>query len=270
MSAAPDRRLTPIKLDDDVVRPMRIAVPVVALRREPRRDCGIDTELIFGEEVTVFRDHEGWAYVQALRDGYVGYLPLEDLAAAGNAATHRIRTLRSYLYAGPSIKTPDPILIPQDARLVITGTEGSFATTDHGFFVYAAHLSPVGITAEDYVAVAESYLHTPYFWGGRTSLGLDCSGLVQTAMRMAGIAAPRDSDMQERHFTNRLPITDTLDHLQRGDLIFWKGHVGIMRDKTTLLHANGHHMEVASEPILAARARIASNSFGVITAIARP
>jgi cell wall-associated NlpC family hydrolase len=268
--AISDRRLTPVGMLGDIVGLSRIGVPVVALRKEPRRDCGIDTELIYGETVTTFREDEGWAYVQAERDGYVGYLPYEDLRVVPQAATHRVTTLRTYLYAGPSIKTPDPVLIPQDARLTITGERDAFAITDQRQFVYAAHLAPVSQTAPDYVAVAESYVGTPYFWGGRTSLGLDCSGLVQTAMRMAGFAAPRDSDMLERHFSQELPITDALDHLQRGDLIFWRGHVGIMRDRETMLHANGHHMMVASEPISEARARIAAKSFGAITSIRRP
>lgn len=266
----PDRRLTPKLLDGDLRLPMRLAVPVAALRKEPRRDCGIDTELVFGESVVQFREHEGWAYVQADRDGYVGYLPSEDLRPVGEAATHRVKTLRTYLYSGPSIKLPDPVLIPQDARLVITGQRDDFAITDQGHFVYAAHLQPVGEHVADYVAIAEAYVGTPYFWGGRTSFGLDCSGLVQSAMRMSGKDTPRDSDMQERHFQNALPITGRLDHLQRGDLVFWKGHVGIMRDATTLLHANGHHMLVASEPLAEARARIAAKSFGVITSIKRP
>jgi cell wall-associated NlpC family hydrolase len=264
-----DRRLTPVIPADSVARSMRLCVSQAALRPRPAPDCGIDTEILFGETLTVFDETEGWAYAQADRDGYVGWLSANALEPVREPATHRVAALRSYIYTGPSIKVPDPVLIPQGALLTIAGVEKDFAVLDRGGYVYATHLAPIAATEEDFVAVAEAYLGTAYLWGGRTSVGLDCSGLVQNALAAAGIAAPRDTDLQEKHFLADVPITSDLAGLQRGDLIFWKGHVGVMRDATTLLHANGHHMTVASEPLREAVDRILAKSFGPVTSIKR-
>jgi cell wall-associated NlpC family hydrolase len=265
----PDRRLTPQIQPGSTGEPMRLTVGIMPLRPQPGTDVGIDTEIIFGETLTLYDEMEGWSYVQAQRDGYVGWLPSHALEPAGTAATHRVSTLRTYVYAGPSIKVPDPILAPQGALLTVTGHEKDFAVLDNRRYVYAAHIARVDAPAADFVSVAEAYLGAPYYWGGRTSLGLDCSGLLQTALREAGIAAPRDSDMLEAFFPYSLPILPDLSGLQRGDAIFWNGHTGVMRDSETLLHANGYHMLVASEPLTDAAARILEKSFGPITAIKR-
>jgi cell wall-associated NlpC family hydrolase len=267
--AVSDKRLTPDVKPGAPSRLMRVIEPVTALRPQPARDVGIDTEVVFGERLRAFDEIEGWAYVQAVRDDYVGFVSANALEGAGAEPTHRLCTLRSYIYAGPSIKVPDPVLIVEGALLTVLRVEGDFAVLDSGGYVFARHLAPIGSAEPDYVSVAERYIGTPYLWGGRTSLGLDCSGLVQTALRAAGVEAPRDSDMLERFYPVSLPITLNFTNLQRGDAIFWKGHVGVMRDSTTLLHANGHHMAVASEPLADAAARILAKSFGPVTSIRR-
>lgn len=278
-----DRRITPARPDlaaatleghvtaDRFVegRPMRVAVPVVALRGKPDLAASIDTELTYGEPVTVFDEQDGFAWLQSGRDGYVGYAPSEALAGRGLPATHRVAALRTYLYPGPSIKLPHLALVPMNAQLTIVGADGQFAITDTGAHVIAQHLAPPGAAEPDYVAVAERYLGTPYLWGGRTSLGLDCSGLVQTALEAAGTAAPRDSDMQEKALGRPFDLAPDLSNLRRGDLLFWKGHVGIMASPSELLHANGHHMAVAKEPVAEAVARIREKSFGEVTSARR-
>jgi cell wall-associated NlpC family hydrolase len=154
-------------------------------------------------------------------------------------------------------------------RVTVTTIEGDYAKLSTGNYVFAAHLAALDAKADDFVAIAEGLLGMPYLWGGKTTLGLDCSGLVQTALAAVGIRAPRDSDMQENELGSPVEVRPDLSGLQRGDLVFWKGHVGIMMDATRLLHATGHTMTVTIEPLAVAEERIRTKSYGPITAIKR-
>ncbi len=232
----------------------RIAVSHLPLRRKPAADAALETQGLFGETATVYDEKDGWGWAQ-LQDGYVGYLPMGALSRDVAEPTHRLTVLRSYLYPKPDIKTPPLDLISMNALLAVEGRDGPFLTLSTGGYVFARHAKPVETAAEDFVAVAEEFLGTPYLWGGKTSLGLDCSGLVQLSLQAAGFNALRDTDMQRG--TLGEPVEDLSD-LRRGDLVFWPGHVGIMRSTITLLHANAHHMAVAAEPLEDAKARIAS------------
>jgi hypothetical protein len=227
------------------------------LRREPSPDAPLDTEALKGERVTVYESNdEGWCWAQLERDGYVGWLPANALVAPGPPATHTVAALRTLAFPGPSIKLPPVAAFSLGCRLVVIRTEGPLAVTAAGY-VPARHLAPVDAREPDFVTVAERFVGVPYLWGGKTSLGVDCSGLVQLALTAAGIACPRDSDMQERALGES--VAAKLDNLRRGDLIFWKGHVAIARDAATLIHANAFHMAVAIEPIAEALRRIAAD-----------
>src|SRR5271169_3265280 len=280
MSSAPfERRLTPVRPDLAAAhlrglvdapryaegRAMRIIAASAPLRRSPQADAPLETEALFGEAVTVYDEDEGWAWAQLDRDSYVGYLPAAALGAPAEP-THRVAALRTHAYPGPSIKLPPSMALSLGARLTIVGREGDFAVSAEGLHLSLRHLAESGSREPDYVAVAERFLETPYLWGGRTSEGIDCSGLVQTALAAAGVAAPRDSDMQEAGLGEPIAIDDPRT---RGDLVFWKGHVGVMRDSVTLLHANGWHMKVVSEPLAEARIRIAANGGGNVTSVRR-
>ncbi|WP_244644352.1 C40 family peptidase [Azorhizobium oxalatiphilum] len=269
MSAPRDRRLTPARPDlaaatlqgvvdaprfvEGEVR--RVFADVAPLRRLPRPDGMLDTEALYGETVTAFEDDiEGWSWVQLGRDGYVGYMPTIAIGPLGPAPTHKVRALRTFLFPGLDIKLPPVATLVTGALLHVRDIRGKFAVTDRGA-VPAAHVMALDETAPDYVDVAAGFLGTPYLWGGCSSLGIDCSGLVQASLGVAGVQAPRDSDMQEAALGESV---DNAGPFRRGDLLFWAGHVGIVEDEATLLHANAHHMMVAREPLGPALERIAA------------
>lgn len=248
-------------------RPMRVVAPVTPMRPEPVPDAAVDTELLHGEAVTVYDlNDEGWAWVQAESDGYVGWVADDALTDAPAEPTHVVGLLRCFVFPGPNIKLPPLRWLPFGARVTVAGMRGDFAVLADGGFVYAPALRVRTETASDPVAVSESFLGTPYLWGGRSSLGLDCSALVQTGLAAAGIPCPRDSDMQADGLGRDIPISGPF---RRGDLVFWKGHVGIMRDAETLLHANAFHMAVVSEPLAEAAARIAARDGGPVLRVKR-
>lgn len=241
----------------------QVVVPSASLRRGAALDAEQLDQLLFGEPFEVLDESGVWAFGQAKRDGYVGYVESAALGAPGAGPTHTVRALRTYGYTGPSIKTAPVGLYSMNALVSAEGREGRFIKTAGGWFV-EDHLAPIDQSAEDFVAVAERFVGTPYFWGGRTSIGLDCSGLVQQALYAVGQTCPRDSDQQAAMGTS-VPA----DELRRGDLVFWRGHVAIMINATDIVHANGNRMAVTVEPLAEAIARTSANGGGEPTAYRR-
>jgi dipeptidyl peptidase-like protein/NlpC/P60 family protein len=232
-----------------------IAEPQAPLRRSPSPDAPLDTEALKGERITIYdSDEEGWSWGQLAADRYVGYVPTSALRDPGPPPTHRVAVPGTLVFPGPSIRLPPLEGLSLGCKLAITRIDGPLAVSDTNGFVPACHLKPLDTSEPDFVAVAETFIGVPYLWGGKTGLGIDCSGLVQIALTASGTACPRDSDMQERALGSAVPLTG----LQRGDLLFWEGHVAIARDTTTLVHANAFHMAVALEPVHEAIARIAA------------
>ena len=241
-------------------REYEIIEPQAPLHIAPRPDAPLLTEALKGERVTIYDGNgEGWAWGQLEADRYVGFLPTSALAHPGAVPTHKVVALRTFVFPGPSIKLPPIEALPFGARLAVARIEDRMAVTASGGYVPASHLKTIGEYEADFVAVAERFVGVPYLWGGKTALGLDCSGLVQVALTACGIACPRDSDMQEAALGAPLASAD-YSALARGDLVFWRGHVAIVRDRESLIHANAFHMAVVIEPIAEAIGRIRASA----------
>ncbi len=241
----------------------RVVAGAAPLKRLPRADAGLESEVLRGETFMVFEEAaEGWSWGQLKTDSYVGYVPSEALAAEAPEPTHRVAALRTFVYPAADLKLPARGFLSLGASLALDGeteTRGTLYRLLAGGegAVVAMHVEPVDAPpAADFVAVAERLVNTPYLWGGRTSLGLDCSGLVQLCLMTAGKPCPRDTDLQQA-MLGVLVEGGTAGQLHRGDLVFWPGHVGIMIDGEYMVHASGHHMTVVIEPLAEAVARIA-------------
>ncbi|HEV3410324.1 MAG TPA: NlpC/P60 family protein [Chthoniobacterales bacterium] len=240
------------------------------VRSARSHEASLVTEALKGERVTIYDiGDDGWAWGQLAGDGYVGFLPAGALCEAGPVATHKVSALRTFVFPGPSIKLRPTETLSFGCQLVVARVEGPFAVTAAGGHVPLFHLAPIDTMETDFVAVAERFLGTPYLWGGKTSLGVDCSGLLQLALAACGIPCPRDTDMQEQALGSALARPHARGQLRRGDLLFWKGHVAIARDGMTLVHANAsRHMAVAIETTAAAIARIRAIA-GEVTSVRR-
>ena len=270
-----DRRLTPfsgriahISLQGRIDAPLTegeaaaISTPLTDLLTKPNGPR--DRQLLFGDAVTVIDRDQGFAYLMAAKDGFCGWVSDSALGPA-TSATHRVATPSTHLYTGPKAQAPERHALYLNSRVTVTGQSGKWAITPLGY-IPASHLAALDQPATDPVAVAEMLLHSPYLWGGNSAAGIDCSGLAQAALLAAGIPCPGDSDLQEEVGT---AIPDA-SPLQRGDLIFWKGHVALLTAPDRIIHANGKTMSVAYEALCDAIARIEAQGEGLPTNRRRP
>jgi hypothetical protein len=236
-----------------------VTAPQAPIRKLPRPDALLETEALMGENFAILEENgEGWCRGELVSDGYPGWIPSSALGPRINPPTHRVSALRTLLFPGPSIKLPPVESPPLGSKLAIRKFDGDLAETESGSFVPAKHVVDLDFDEDDFVAVAEKFVGSPYLWGGKTNAGIDCSGLVQVAITAFGIPCPRDSGVQEQWFGGTLELDADLPELRRGDLLFWPGHVAIVCDPARIIHANAFHMAVTIEPVEDALRRIAS------------
>ncbi len=282
MSKKSDPRLTPARPDlaaeflrgtvqaTQFVKGERaqVCVPVAGLFAKPDATSALQTEVFYGEEFTVYERGDTWAWGQAARDGFVGYVAAGALLGELDTPDHWVCALRTPLYREPDLKAPNQGYLHRNSLVRVRNTDDHYLDVGAGW-VHVGDVRKLGDWSADFVDVALSYLHAPYVWGGRSSFGLDCSALVQNALLACGHAAPlRDSDMQEQSLGRAISFDADNPQLTRGDLVFWAGHVGIMCDGGHFLHANAHHMKTAIEPAKDAFARIQKTA-GNITSVRR-
>jgi len=246
-------------------RPMSCIAAAASVLARPDRGAEQMDQLLFGERFEVLEEEGAFLFGQAVRDGYMGYVEAARLAPLGPPPTHRVSALRTYAFAGPSIKAQALGPFSLNALVHVEAQEGRLAKVAGSGWITAGHLAPIGVFERDRAAVAERFVGAPYLWGGRESLGLDCSGLVQQALYACGRACPRDTDQQQA-----LGAPIERDTFGRGDLVFWKGHVAMGVSDRDIVHANGHHMATVIEPLEAAIRRISGGGGGEPTAFRRP
>jgi cell wall-associated NlpC family hydrolase len=227
--------------------PYHVRAGAVTVRERPDAAARQATQALHGEPLTVYEIRDGWAWGQLAGDRYVGYIPLDGLAAGtAPVPTHRVTALRSFVFPEPDLKTPPLDVLTLGTATAVVGEERGYRRLALGGWVYGRHLSVLDDTAPDIAATARRFLGVPYLWGGKTSLGLDCSGLVQVVLAVARYSVPRDSDQQGAAIGTPVAFGAPL---MRGDVVFFPGHVGIMADDRHLIHANAFHMMVTEEPL---------------------
>jgi cell wall-associated NlpC family hydrolase len=254
--------------------PRRVVANSAPMKRAPRVDARLDSEVLRGEVFAVFEETgEGWSWGQLATDSYVGYVPSDALGPPASEPTHRIAALRTFIYPGPDMKLPARGFLSLGSSLALAGEAETRGTVyrliagGEGAIVAVAAVPLDAPPENDFVAVAERFINVPYLWGGRTSLGLDCSSLLQLSLLTAGKTAPRDTDLQEQMVG--APVEGGASaRLHRGDLVFWKGHVGIMIDAEYMIHASGHHMAVVIEELKDAIDRVAKTG-GAVASVKR-
>lgn len=203
------------------------------------------TELLFGEQIKVIEEDDEWVKGACLTDQYEGYIPLGALDDEITEATHKVCALRTFAFSEPDFKSPPLRILSFMSPLSTVLEDNGFCLLEQGGWVFEKHLCEASDTSGDFVDAALKFLETPYLWGGRTSLGLDCSALVQLALMRVGTFVPRDTKDQIK----AIGTSVARDDLSRGDLVFFNGHVGIMIDDKNLLNATARHMKTVIEPL---------------------
>ncbi|MEC9346107.1 MAG: NlpC/P60 family protein [Pseudomonadota bacterium] len=260
-------RIGPRRFADPVRR--RVARTTLAMRRTPDAGAMQVSELLLGEDVDVYEEHAGWCWVQGTLDGYVGYVEATGLSEPDAAPDHRVSARLSHVFPAPDIKLPPLTHLTLGARIRVLERNGRFARVDAGGWMIESHLRAIDRPEDDLVTVALRALDAPYLWGGRSTLGLDCSGLVQVSAQALGVDCPRDSDMQAAELGTACPVPESWNNLRRGQVVYIPGHCMIADGAGGLVHANATHMMVTHEPASVVFGRT-GGGWGAVRAVRAP
>lgn len=231
---------------------MNILKPSISIKIKPIQSSSLETEGLFGETVEIFDNHLEWVYCKLLTDNYYGWIKKKNLGHL-KPVTHRVVSPRSFLLKKKDIKSTCINYLPLGAQLSIKTVINDWAEVDLNkdvknkiAYIPSKHISNINSSIKDWVSTAESLIGTPYKWGGRDSIGLDCSALLQLSYQTYGQNIPRNTIDQV--MLQKEKVND-INELDRGCVIFWEGHVGIMIDKFNCVHANAFHMKTVIEPL---------------------
>ena len=213
----------------------------------------LSTQLLYGEECDIFDTKNGWSWIQSRRDNYVGYTPTINLTRKIYKPNSKVISLRTIIYTKPDIKSVTKGYLSFNSLVEVIKIKGKYSLIKNLGWCPSLDLVKIKSSKFNHIDLSKQYLDTPYLWGGRDSMGIDCSGLVQNLHQINNRPFPRDTDMQEIFVTNEVKFEKDL---KAGDLVFWKGHVAMMIDNSNIIHANAFHMKTAIEPLSTAKKRI--------------
>ena len=242
----------------------QVMVPICDLRLKPKYNSNLETQFLFGERVTIINEEKNWYLCKSMDDNYIGYVRrsnLDDL----KKTNYKIANLSSFIYNLPDIKSGVVSKLFLNSKVFAYKVKKDWFTICFKNKNYFIHYNDLNIndkyTISSWGDVAQKFLHTPYLWGGKSHLGLDCSALVQLAFQSANISFPRNSNDQ---FKSKVLKSITESEMDKGTLVFWKGHVAIALNKKNIIHSNAHHMKVIVEKFSDAKKRIESTYGKVI------
>jgi len=243
---------------------MKFSNHTTPIAREASFDAPTESYGLFGETADILENVNGFLKIRNKRDSYEGYVHSMSLERSPFISTHYVTQQATLIFEKQDIKSPMPFRLPFGGEVMLEECgDDKFVRINQHYFGIKNHFAPLGTEiTDDFVSIAETlFIGAPYLWAGRSPDGTDCSGLVQMAAFGVGIALPRDSGEQEAFLKEDIQDKPR----KRGDIVFWKGHVGIMVNETEIIHANAHHMKSVIEPLC----DVVQRAEGAITSVKR-